>query len=79
MKEDEDEEKDGGNEEQPNSPLLTSHRRSTSSLDKENLDTVNLDTVSLDGDGDLTPVKPVPLQGMAAAFCQKGGMLTRSS
>jgi hypothetical protein len=37
------------------SPLLTSHRRSTSSLDNENLDNVNLDD-------DTTPVKPAPPQ-----------------
>ncbi|CZT43951.1 probable GTPase-activating protein GYP5 [Rhynchosporium secalis] len=45
-----------GNEDikQPNSPLLTSHRVSTTS----SLDNANLDTVSLESE-ELTPVKPV--------------------
>ncbi|KAG4418291.1 hypothetical protein IFR04_008567 [Cadophora malorum] len=51
----EDTEKNGEEAKQPNSPLLTSHRVSNSSLDNINLDNVSLDE-------DMTPVKPVTSQ-----------------
>ncbi|KAH6721773.1 rab-GTPase-TBC domain-containing protein [Leptodontidium sp. MPI-SDFR-AT-0119] len=51
----EDTPKEGEDVKQPNSPLLTSHRVSNSSLDNVNLDNVSLDE-------DLTPVKLVASQ-----------------
>ena len=57
MESKEDTEKNGEEAKQPNSPLLTSHRVSNSSLDNVNLDNVSLDE-------DMTPVKPVTSQGM---------------
>lgn len=55
----EDTPKEGEDVKQPNSPLLTSHRVSNSSLDNVNLDNVSLDE-------DLTPVKSVASQGTCA-------------
>ncbi|PVH79509.1 RabGAP/TBC [Cadophora sp. DSE1049] len=55
MESKEDTQKVGEDAKQPNSPLLTSHRVSNSSLDNVNLDNVSLDE-------DMTPVKPVTSQ-----------------